>query len=210
MGISERKEREKLKRRADILEAAESVFFSKGFEKSTMDDIADEAELSKGTLYLYFKSKEDLHLAVAVGAIGLMDDLTKEIGNMKYTAMEKLVKLGWAFISFSKEYPDHMGSILKLEGIDLEKTSFSLDDLKKVIYTRSPVRLVMEFIEQGIEEKSIRSDIPPLLIAHTLWMQLLGVIQIVALKKGLFEMLELTPEALYKNHIELVLNGIKS
>ena len=67
----------------------------------------------------------------------------------------------------------------------------------------------MDFIKQGIKEKSIRNDIPPAVIANTLWMQMLGVIQIAVLKKSLFEMIELTPEALYENHIELVLNGIK-
>ena len=61
MGITERKEREKLQRREDILNAAERVFFSKGHKNSTMDDVAEEAELSKGTLYLYFKSKEGFY-----------------------------------------------------------------------------------------------------------------------------------------------------
>ena len=72
MGIAERKEREKQQRREEIMQAAEEVFFSKGFEKSTMDDVAEKAELSKGTLYLYFKSKEDLHMAVARKAINLL------------------------------------------------------------------------------------------------------------------------------------------
>ena len=40
MGIAERKERERLQRRQEIIQAAEEVFFSEGFEKSTMDDIA--------------------------------------------------------------------------------------------------------------------------------------------------------------------------
>ena len=56
MGIAERKEREKLQRRNDIIDAAERLFFQHGFETPTMDDVAREAELSKGTLYLYFKS----------------------------------------------------------------------------------------------------------------------------------------------------------
>lgn len=79
MGIAERKEREKQQRREEIIQAAEKVFFSKGFEKSTMDDIAERAELSKGTLYLYFKSKEDLHMAVARKAIGLLNSITSAV-----------------------------------------------------------------------------------------------------------------------------------
>ena len=59
MGIQERKEREKERRRQQIMVAAKRVFSNKGFNKATMEDIAQEAELSPGTLYLYFKNKEE-------------------------------------------------------------------------------------------------------------------------------------------------------
>ena len=65
MGIAERREREKDQRRNTILDAAEKVFFSQGINLATMDGVAEEAELSKGTLYLYFKSKEELFLGIA-------------------------------------------------------------------------------------------------------------------------------------------------
>ena len=64
MGINERKEREKEHRREEIISSAEKVFFEKGLQTATMDEIAERAELGKSTLYLYYKSKEDLYLAV--------------------------------------------------------------------------------------------------------------------------------------------------
>jgi len=60
MGIKERKEREKERRRQQIIVAAKRIFSDKGFSKATMDDIAKEAELSAGTIYLYFKNKDEL------------------------------------------------------------------------------------------------------------------------------------------------------
>jgi AcrR family transcriptional regulator len=51
-------------RKSQILNAAEGVFTRKGFDEARMDDIAEETGLSKGTLYLYFKSKEDLVIAI--------------------------------------------------------------------------------------------------------------------------------------------------
>jgi len=51
-------------RKGQILNAAEEVFTSKGFDEARMDDIAEETGLSKGTLYLYFKSKDDLIFAI--------------------------------------------------------------------------------------------------------------------------------------------------
>ncbi len=66
MGIQERKEREKERRRQQIIVAAKRVFSDKGFNKATMEDIAREAELSPGTLYLYFKNKEELYASLSL------------------------------------------------------------------------------------------------------------------------------------------------
>jgi len=66
MGIQDRKEREKEQRRNQIIVAARKVFHEKGFTKATMKDIANEAELGFGTLYLYFKNKEELFAALSL------------------------------------------------------------------------------------------------------------------------------------------------
>ena len=51
-------------RKDQIMNAAEDVFAQKGFSDARMDDIAEETGLSKGTLYLYYKSKDDLIIAI--------------------------------------------------------------------------------------------------------------------------------------------------
>ena len=66
MGIRERKERERERRRQQIIVAAKRVFSEKGFNKATMEDIAKEAELSPGTLYLYFKNKDELYASLSL------------------------------------------------------------------------------------------------------------------------------------------------
>ena len=66
MGIKERKERERERRRQQIIVAAKRVFSEKGFNRATMEDIAQEAELSAGTLYLYFKNKDELYASMSL------------------------------------------------------------------------------------------------------------------------------------------------
>jgi len=66
MGIRERKEREKDRRRQQIIVAAKRIFTAKGYQKTTMEDIAREAELSPGTIYLYFKNKEELYASLTL------------------------------------------------------------------------------------------------------------------------------------------------
>lgn len=210
MGIAERKEREKQQRKEEIIQAAEWVFFSKGFEQSTMEDIADKAELSKGTLYIYFKSKEDLHMAVAKRAIILLRDITLKASKGKGSAVEKLQLMASACVEFSRSHPDQMKSIMTLEGFEPGSMSYTSDDVQHLIYHESTVGTVIQVVEQGVAEKLIRSDIPAPLVAHTLWMAVLSVIRFVTMQEDLVELLDLSPDEIFESHFELVLNGIRS
>jgi len=210
MGIAERKERERLQRREEIVQAAEKVFFSRGFALATMDDIAEEAELSKGTLYLYFKCKEDLHMAVAHNSIRLLKSLTLKATDGEGNALEKLGRMGRAVVTFSRSEPDRMKAIMTLEEMEPQSLTVTTSEVQNLVYKESPVETVIHLVEQGVTEKLIRADIPSLLIAHTLWMTVLSVVRFVTMKSGLFEVLELTQDEILESHFEMVLNGIKS
>ena len=60
-GKKTRKERERERHRREIMEAAERVFVRKGYYAATVEEIAHEAEFAVGTLYNFFKSKDDLY-----------------------------------------------------------------------------------------------------------------------------------------------------
>lgn len=210
MGIAERKEREKQQRREEIVQAAEKVFFSKGFELATMDDIAAEAELSKGTLYLYFKSKEDLHLDVARKSIQLLRKITSKATEGEGNALEKLGRMGRAVIEFSQRHPDQMKAIMTLEEMEPMALNATDSDVHEIVYEESTVGSVVQLVEQGVQEKLIRADIPALLVAHTLWMTVLSVIRFVTMRPGLIKALGLSQEQVFASHFQLVFNGIKS
>lgn len=116
MGIAERREREKEKRRNDIVDAAEKVFFTKGIENATMDEIAEEAELSKGTIYLYFKSKEELLFAIDLRAIKILMSLFNETVRADNPAIDNLIGIGRAYVRFSREYENYFKTLLHFEG----------------------------------------------------------------------------------------------
>ncbi|MFA6939636.1 MAG: helix-turn-helix domain-containing protein [Clostridiaceae bacterium] len=66
MGHEERRRQEKEIRRKDIVDAAEQIFFSKGYENVSMDEAAKEAEFSKRTVYAYFNSKEQIYFEIMI------------------------------------------------------------------------------------------------------------------------------------------------
>lgn len=92
MGIQERKEREKERRRQQIMVAAKRVFSEKGFNKATMEDIAQEAELSPGTLYLYFKNKEELYASLSLRILQYLLLRVEHVISMKKAGPEEKLK----------------------------------------------------------------------------------------------------------------------
>lgn len=76
--MKEIKEQEKEQRRNYILDAAEKLFFSRGYDGVSMDDIANEVEFNKATLYLYFKNKESLFFTVVLRGIRILNAMIEE------------------------------------------------------------------------------------------------------------------------------------
>ncbi|MFC1557847.1 TetR/AcrR family transcriptional regulator [candidate division KSB1 bacterium] len=98
-----RKEREKIERKKDILEAAKRVFAEKGFEKATLDEIAVEAEYGKGTLYNYFKNKEDLFISLMRHELNKMNDILGKSLDKYDDSREQLKEVVRAAIHYATE-----------------------------------------------------------------------------------------------------------
>lgn len=77
-------------RTGEILAAAKQVIAAKGFAAATMDDIAEAAQIAKGTIYLYFKSKNELYQAVTAD---ILAGLIGKIGKIKAAPMSSREKV---------------------------------------------------------------------------------------------------------------------
>ena len=183
MGITERRQREKERRRNDIIDAAERVFFSNGLENATMDDVAEQAELSKGTLYIYFKSKEDLYLAITKRGLDILTSMFEKASATASLGIEKIYAIGQAYRDFSKKHTDYFQAMayfdLRIKEISDESPNakLSIEQGEKVL------TICAEAIQCGIGDGTIRSDIDPKKTAIVLWGQTNGILQLI-LNKG--------------------------
>ena len=206
MGITERKEREKQQRRDDIVNAAEKVFFQKGMDNATMDEVAETAELSKGTLYLYFKSKAELHFAICVRGLEIMKEMFSRVIDKKRTAIENLMQIGLAYVEFSKKYSNYFEAIMHFEAKDEEK----FDDCNFTHTEKDDVmQLLCDVLDKGKEEGSIRADMPSSVLTNILWAQTTGVLQMLSTKKFHLEAHSIPYENFFHHHIEILNNGIR-
>ncbi len=182
MGTAERREREKLKRKNEIIDAAERVFFSKGLAQSTMDDIATDAELSKGTLYLYFKSKEELYLAINERGLKILTEMFSEAISKKKSGLDKVRAIGEAYFNYSQQHPDYFNAMLYYESRNIDFSDENSCARACEAYGTQTLQVVAQAIQTGISDGSIRPDIDPFKAAVVLWGHSTGIIQVYALK----------------------------
>lgn len=169
MGIKERKEREKEARREEILNGAEKVFFEKGLAAATMDEIAELAELSKGTIYLYYKSKEDLYVATALRGWDIMEKLFREATSTGEPTLKLLNNLGNAYFTYFKEYRHYYRMSYY---IDAKLMHSQVSEETDELCNRSSKRIwgiVSGVAEKAQSEGLIRQEITPVEIAVMLW-----------------------------------------
>jgi AcrR family transcriptional regulator len=112
MGKIERRLREKQQRMEEILQAAKRIFSEKGFSGATMRDIADSSELGRRTLYLYFKSKEELSLAVAASELQGIESRFKDIQDGPDSAYDRIIGMFDIYRALIEEDPGRFQFLL--------------------------------------------------------------------------------------------------
>lgn len=176
MGTLERSSKVKEVRREDIIDAAERVFFSKGFHNASMDEIAKEAEYSKRTIYIYFKSKEQLYQAIINRAFQVLNGISerKLQSGTRLNGFKKLKLFGEAYLEFIHAYPDYFKIItnhhFSEDEFDQFKSGNRLSDEGEFLFT-----LLMNLLEDGVKDGSIRADIKIVETAFILYANMMGI-----------------------------------
>ena len=159
MGIAERKIREKEQRRSDIIEAAKNLFFTKGYNLTTMDDIANETELSKGTLYLYFKNKEELAFTIIYENIELIKNLIEKAAGHRGTGLEKIKRIARIIPDFYDEHTDFFDFTGNLDyNFSSLPESGSIGAQCSAI-VEEIIEIFVTILKEGVHDGSMRSGI---------------------------------------------------
>ncbi|VEN75426.1 TetR family transcriptional regulator [Candidatus Desulfarcum epimagneticum] len=176
MGIQERKQREKERRRQQIIIGAKKVFSEKGFNKATIEDIAAEAELSPGTLYLYFKNKEELYASLSIRILQYLNIRVEHVNKEKDLApAEKLEALMKAMFDVYEFDPMTIINMFHLQSSETLKNLSTqlMSDIKEL--SRKALAGIASVFKEGIEQ-GIFKDKHPVALADIFWSLFSGVI----------------------------------
>jgi AcrR family transcriptional regulator len=184
MGIEERKEREKKMRRQQIMEAAKKVFAAKGFGRATMDNIAEEAEFSPATLYLYFKNKDDLFASLNLRMLQHLITKMENVRDKDLSPEKRIEALSKALYEVYLIDPLNVVNVLRFQS--KERLRNLSPELSSQIseYTKRYMSAVARIFEEGVRDGDFL-DRHPIAFADIIWSLFSGLVLWEDTKKGL-------------------------
>lgn len=194
---------DKEKKREDIILAALEVFAEKGFQRTTIKDIAERAGIGKGTVYEYFKDKDEIirnsfyyfqkffefdiqnTILSSKNGIEKLSDLIKSITKILRSDNEKYIDLVFDFWA---------------EGIKGHSKKLMLNEMN--MYYKSYRNLFEDVLNEGIEDGSFRRDMDPVSVASIIIGMLDGIMVQWILEKNVMKGMNIE-----KSILDLVLKG---
>lgn len=178
LGLKERRGKEKDTRKKLILSSARSLFFQKGFNKVTVDEIAKSSELGKGSIYLYYNSKEEIYAQILLNDIDNFNGLISILFEKERSASDMLNEFSRVYIDFFLNdselfrilmtymlQPAMMNLTEKLNSQILNANARSIDVIGKII-------------QRGVDSKEFHPQIDIRQNQNAFWGLLNGIISL--------------------------------
>lgn len=186
--LAERRQEERERRRADIIDAAEAVAAETGIDAMTMDEVARKARLSRALLYVYFQDKPGLLLGICERGLANLHGRFEAAVREQSMGREQIGAIGRAFVLFSREEPVRYDALAKFAMNSPGGTGGDANELACLQGGDRVHQTLVASIERGIRDGSIRPDAgPPGLVGLTLWGYMLGIIQLATTKPAVIE-----------------------
>jgi AcrR family transcriptional regulator len=202
--IAARRLEEKERRRSDILDAAQRVAGEAGIEGLTMEQVAREARLSRGLLYIYFRDRTDLHLGLCERALTMLHELFVVAGTKNPRGVDKLTAMGRAYVDFSRDEPVYFEALARFQASDASADEAD-GNLPACLAAGARVHeLMTAALEAGMRDDSISKTVgEPNTVAISLWALMHGAIQIARMKGAVLAQHGVTAAALVEQALRM-------
>jgi AcrR family transcriptional regulator len=154
--LKTRREREKQARYDTILDAAELVFSEKGYERTSMDDIARTASLSRALLYVYFKDKAAIQRGIMLRAGHALFRRFEEARQTADNGLAQIRAMGESYYRFYLEEPDYFSALTKASTAMAEADESQAEEM---LCSKSDLmELMVGAIELGLQDGTMNRD----------------------------------------------------
>jgi len=187
MTIADRKQREKEQRRTEIVDAAEMLFYKKGFNNVTMDEIADAVELSKGSLYVCFRNKDSLFFAIVDRTHKEYFRQFRELLDEHASGGEQVRTMIRHLVEYTKDHQEYNEMACTVGPLIWSR----MDTRYEQVLAENSIeynRWLNDAISKGMADGSIRNDLNPALFGFYISLISLSVVSPSPLWKKGFEL----------------------
>ncbi len=209
MSSEERRKKEKENRKNSILKAARKLFFERGFKSVTVDLIAAKAEVSKGSIYLYFDSKEEIYTQILISA---NIERHKEIENFikkEGTASELLQAFAEDYVNFFLAN-NELFRILMTFMLHADNMNLTEEQNTQLIHTTNEnIRTFSEILKKGVNSGEFAPDLDIRQVQYAVWGLLNGIISLY-IYTGAPEKRAERIQTIVRDGINMFIKGIKA
>lgn len=166
-----------------IISVAEQLFMQRGYDNVTMDDISKAAEYSKRTVYVYFKSKEEIYNKIILRAMHMLKETVEKSISSRDNILMRYELLCNNLANFYEFYPIYFLSSIGFEGklVDMEKSPSIIIDIFNV---GEEINLIIStFLKEGIKQGIFKEDIEILPTVFVFWSSIASSISFAAKKQ---------------------------
>jgi len=181
-----------------------------------MDDIAGDLELSKTTLYLYFKNKPSLYFAVVIEGVVILRDTFKNAEKSETTGLGKLMSIIRAYFYYSQIHSDYYRlnlstrdpRFMKMLQND-EDDDTEIENAEEYIGLKKELLdMLTDAVKSGIKDGTIRKDLDPIQIVMFLGSTIEDIVHLSPVNQLLLETHGITAEGYLQHSIDVLLQGI--
>jgi AcrR family transcriptional regulator len=188
MGISERKERDKLEMRLLILNAATKMFLEDGYDKTSIRSIAELIEYSPATIYLYFKDKDEIFLEIHnIGFELLFNEFKKS--EILQDPVLKIKAINKAYIEFALNNPEYYDLMFIMRG-PIKRMMEERDDWQ---CGKKCFNYFLEIVTQAIDQQRLK-PMDKYVASVMLWSSVHGLISLAV--RDRFKVMELEDDVI--------------
>lgn len=196
------KDKRKNINKKDIVDAAEKLFFTKGYNNSTMEKVAIEAGFTKRTIYSYFKSKEEIYGEIIKRGYDVLNSKFLHTLEKKKDATElyKIKAMGYVLINFERDFPGYYKAIFEYDGGEIPSNELE----------ENTIDMLQKSIKEGIIKGEITDKMDEVSISLILWASIVGFVNTFSRKQKYIEdYFNKDSREIIETGLNLILDSIK-
>lgn len=194
-------------RRQQILLAAEIVLLKEGIENFTIDQVISHAQIAKGTVYKYYKSRDHLFAEMSVKSVDMLFTSFKSAIVGIDSNIEKIEAVIKSCYQFYRNYPQYYGLLSYFERADI-----SANEQQQYMEISMQLQVFIEkIIDEGKSSGEITTSVSAKFIDFIIWSSTVGMIQFIENKKNLIpDFKAVNQQHLINDFAKLITAGLKN